>query len=133
VSDLGSAPGRRIDATHLAATVARQLGERRNQGFVRPQAERQFIAGALTAFPYLHFDVEQLAAENDLVFCRLTARGTHRAEFMRVSPSGRPVRFESVDIFRLLDAKIAEQWVVMDTFGLLQQIGAISSPGETQA
>jgi steroid delta-isomerase-like uncharacterized protein len=100
---------------------------------VGPQAERQFIAGALTAFPDLHFEVEQLVAEDDLVFCRLTVRGTHRAEFMGVPPSGRHVRFESVDIYRLLDTKIAEQWVVMDTFGLLQQIGAIPSPGEAQA
>jgi steroid delta-isomerase-like uncharacterized protein len=100
---------------------------------VGPHAERQFIAAALTAFPDLHFDVEQLGAENDLVFCRLTARGTHRAEFMGVPSSGRQVRFESVDIFRLVDAKIAEQWVVLDTFGLLQQIGAIPSPGEAEA
>jgi predicted ester cyclase len=81
---------------------------------VGPKAERQFIAGAITAFPDLRFDVEQLVAEDDLVVCRLTAHGTHRVEFMGVPPSGRQVRFESVDTFRLADAKIAEQWVVMD-------------------
>jgi len=89
------------------------------------QAEQQFIVTALTAFSDLHFEAEQLIAENDLVMCRLTARGTHRSEFMGVPPSGRHVDFQSVDIFRLSDGKIAEQWVVMDALGLLQQLGAI--------
>jgi len=92
---------------------------------VGPQAERQFIVTALTAFPDLQFEAEQLVAENDLVMCGLTARGTHRAEFMGVPPSGRHVDFQSVDTFRLSDGKIAEQWVVMDALGLLQQLGAI--------
>jgi len=92
---------------------------------VGPQAERQFIATVLAAFPDLNFETQQLVAEDDLVVSRLTAHGTHRGEFMGVPPSGRHVDFQSVDIYRLSDGKIAEQWVVMDALGLLQQLGAI--------
>jgi steroid delta-isomerase-like uncharacterized protein len=92
---------------------------------VGPQAERQFVATALAAFPDLRFEAQHLVAEDDLVVSRLTAQGTHRGEFMGVPASGRHVDFQAVETFRLLDGKIAEQWVVMDVFGLLQQLGAI--------
>jgi hypothetical protein len=35
---------------------------------------------------------------------------------------------QGVDIFRLLGDKIAEQWVVMDVLGLMQQLGAVPIP-----
>jgi hypothetical protein len=35
---------------------------------------------------------------------------------------------QSIDIFRLDGGTIAEQWVVMDALGLMQQLGAIPGP-----
>src|SRR3954447_17120681 len=90
-----------------------------------PQAELQFIATALAAFPDLRFEAQHLVAEDDLVMSRLTAQGPHQGEFMGVPASGRHIDIQTVDTFRLLDGKIAEQWVVMDVLGLLQQLGAI--------
>jgi steroid delta-isomerase-like uncharacterized protein len=96
---------------------------------VGPQAQLQFIAVVLAAFPDVHFTMEQLVAEENLVVSRLIVRGTHQAEFMGVPASDRQVNFQSVEIYRLSDAKIAEQWVVMDVLGLLQQLGAIPNAG----
>jgi predicted ester cyclase len=45
---------------------------------VGPQAERQHIADDLAAFPDLHFEIEQLIAEGDLVAARYLVQGTHR-------------------------------------------------------
>jgi predicted ester cyclase len=44
---------------------------------VGPQAERQHIAEDLAAFPDLHFQIEQLIAEGDLVAARYLVQGTH--------------------------------------------------------
>lgn len=95
---------------------------------VGPAAERQFIAGALAAFPDLRFDVEQLVAEGDLVIGRLTARGTHRGDFAGVPATGRAVVFQATESYRFEGDRIAEQWVLMDTLGLLQQLGATRPP-----
>ena len=38
-----------------------------------------------------------------------------------------------IEIYRLADRKIAEQWVVMDVLGMLQQLGAIPAPGQPGA
>ena len=82
----------------------------------------------LSAFPDLHLQPEHLIAQNGLVAVRFSVRGTHRGEFLGVPASGREVRFESMEVFRLASGKIAEQWVVMNALGLLQQLGAIPSP-----
>jgi steroid delta-isomerase-like uncharacterized protein len=96
---------------------------------VGPQAERQLIAGNLAAFPDLHFEIEQLIAEGDLVAARYRVQGTHQGEFLGIPGTGRPVIIQAVESYRLTDGKLAEQWVVMDALGLLQQLGAVPGPG----
>jgi steroid delta-isomerase-like uncharacterized protein len=96
---------------------------------VGPQAERQLIAANLAAFPDLHFEIEQLIAEGDLVTARYLVQGTHRGEFLGIPGTGRPVAIQAVESYRLAGGKLAEQWVVMDALGLLQQLGAVPGPG----
>jgi steroid delta-isomerase-like uncharacterized protein len=95
---------------------------------IGPRAQREFLVGVFNAFPDLDLTPEQLIAEDDLVTVRHVVRGTHRAEFLGVPATGRPVVFQAMDVFRLTDNKIAEQWVVIDALGLLQQLGAIPAP-----
>src|SRR4029450_7968063 len=45
---------------------------------VGPQAERQHIADNVVACADLHFEIEQLIAEGDLVAARYLVQGTHR-------------------------------------------------------
>ena len=96
---------------------------------VGPQAQREFLAGVFGAFPDLDLKPDQLIAEDNLVTVRHVVRGTHRGEFLGVPATGRVVTFQAVDIFRLTGNKIVEQWVIIDALGLLQQLGAIPSPG----
>jgi steroid delta-isomerase-like uncharacterized protein len=94
---------------------------------VGPQAERQHIADDLAAFPDLHFEIKQLIAEGDLVAARYLVQGTHRGEFLGIPGSGRPVTIQAVESYRLAGGKLADQWVVLDALGQLQQLG--SDPG----
>jgi predicted ester cyclase len=59
------------------------------------------------------------------VAARLTARGTHQGLFIGVPATGREINVEVMNFFRLDGDKIAEEWAVMNTMGLLQQIRAI--------
>ena len=51
--------------------------------------------------------------------------GTHKGELMGVAATDRTVEFESVDIIRVDDGKVAEHWGVTDVMTLMQQIGAV--------
>jgi steroid delta-isomerase-like uncharacterized protein len=96
---------------------------------VGPQAERQYVADTLIAFPDLHFGIEQLITEGDLVAARYLVQGTHQGEFLGIPGTGRQVIIQAVESYRLAGGKLAEQWVVMDALGLLQQLGAVPGPG----
>jgi predicted ester cyclase len=63
------------------------------------------------------------------VAARYMVQGTHRGEFLGIPGSGRRVTIQAVESYRLDGGKLAEQWVVMDALGLLQQLGAVPGPG----
>jgi steroid delta-isomerase-like uncharacterized protein len=92
------------------------------------EGQKQRIASFHQALPYVHLTLEDLIAEGDRVVFRITLRGTHSGTLMGVPPTGKRVTISAIDIARLADGKIVEHWGQMDTFGLLQQLGAISTP-----
>ncbi len=96
-----------------------------------PEAEQRLVEMYRAAFPDLRFTVEHLVAEGDSVAARLTARGTHRGELMGIPPTGKQVTLAVMELYRLADGKIAEQWVNFDALGMMQQVGAIPAPGQT--
>jgi steroid delta-isomerase-like uncharacterized protein len=97
---------------------------------VGPEAEMDFVKAVVAAFPDLHFTVNHVVAEGDFVADHLTGTGTHQGEFLGVPPTGRAVRFETMETYRVADGRVAEQWVLTDMLGVLQQLGVIPSPGE---
>jgi len=95
-----------------------------------PNAERQLVELYRAAFPDLRFTIEHLVAEGDLVVAHLTVRGTHRGELLGIPPTGTPITLAAMELYRIRDGKVAEQWVALDALGLLQQLGAVPTPGQ---
>ena len=54
-----------------------------------------------------------------------TYHGTHKGDLFGIAPTGRKVEFETVDVMRVRDGKIAEHWGVANLFSLMQQLGAL--------
>ena len=74
-----------------------------------------------------------LARRGDRVATRWRARGTHQGELMGVAPTGNRVEITGIQISRISGGKIAEEWVNYDAMSMMQQIGAIPSPGQAGA
>ena len=94
-----------------------------------PEGFKQFYATYRTAFPDTHLTIEDQIAEGDTVVSRWTATGTHQGPLMGIPPSGKRVRVTGITITRFASGKLAEEWFNYDTLGMLQQIGAIPTPG----
>jgi steroid delta-isomerase-like uncharacterized protein len=92
---------------------------------VAPDREgvKRLFAALHVAFPDLRATIHDQLAEGDRVATRKTFRGTHRGEFLGISPTGRAVTFDVIDVVRIDKGRIAEHWNVVDLMGLLQQIG----------
>jgi len=67
-----------------------------------------------------------LIADGDIVAQHLTLRGTHRGSTMPlladVPPSGRPIAWRFIHIWRVADGLIVEHWACRDDMGLLEQV-----------
>ena len=81
------------------------------------------------AFPDFEATIDDIVAEGDKVVIRQTWSGTHKGEFMGVPPTGKSVSFGVIDIIRIDGGKFVEHWGQMDTMGMMQQLGAIPTPG----
>lgn len=90
-----------------------------------PEAMRQVVMMLRTAFPDLHFTVEELVAEGDTVAGRVTMSGTHEGPFMGIAPTGRAIRQAHMHFVRFADGKAIEQRGVRDDLGMMQQLGVI--------
>lgn len=84
-----------------------------------------------SAFPDLKVTIDDLVAEGDKVVIRATWSGTQRGEFMGVPPTGKSVSFGVIDIVRIAGDKFVEHWGQVDSMGMMQQLGAIPTPGQS--
>ena len=83
---------------------------------------KQSVTMFRSAFPDLHYTLDDVRSEGDLVAIRLTARGTHKGMFMGISPTDKEVAFGGMTFMRLRDGKILERWGLSDMPGLMQQL-----------
>ncbi len=97
-----------------------------NQGL---EAYKQVLSMYMTAFPDLHFTIEDMIAEGDTVVVRYTTRGTHQGNFMGIPPTGKQVSGTGIFIDRIVNGKAVEQWINGDDLGLLQQLGVVPAMG----
>ncbi len=90
-----------------------------------PEGVKEFITTYRAAFPDARIMVEQQLAEGELVATRWSGRGTHEGELMGIEPTGKQVTVSGLTISRLENDKIVEEHQNWDTFGMMQQLGAV--------
>jgi predicted ester cyclase len=136
---------------HLGVAALRRAGERWNAGDLDGYLEiydpgvvihgyqgvepglasaRQFYAGFFTAFPGAQLTFEDVFPYEDRVACRFVLRGTHGGPLMGMPATGKAVVMPGITILRFVGNKCVERWSQADFLGLLQQVGAIPTPGQ---
>jgi predicted ester cyclase len=99
-------------------------------GFPRgPEGFKQYASMMRTAFPDLDLTIEDQVAEENKVVHRIIARGTHKGDLMDIAPTNKQVEINVIAIDHISGGKVLETWVVVDMFGMMQQIGVIPPPG----
>ena len=78
------------------------------------------------AFSDVHYEIEDMIAEGDMVACRITVSGTQDGEFQGNPPTGKRFSVDHVHWHCLADGKLVERWAVRDDLGAAQQLGLLS-------
>jgi steroid delta-isomerase-like uncharacterized protein len=86
---------------------------------------KQYIQMFRTAFPDVHFTIEDIVGEGDTVAVRHTGRGTHQGELFGIPPTGKQLTVTGMTCHRFVNGKLVESWVNVDNLGMLQQLGVI--------
>ena len=91
-------------------------------------AFRQLLGVFDTAFPRHRVQVEGMTAEGDFVSVLHTHTATHTGPFMGMPSTGKQAVVSGIELFRIVEGKIAEFWRKDDDVSLLMQLGAIPAP-----
>ena len=81
-----------------------------------------------SGFPDIVFSIQEQITENDKVASRFEWTGTHTGAFLGIPATGRTIRVWGIVIDRLEDGRIKETRIIMDTFGMLTQLGVLPRP-----
>jgi steroid delta-isomerase-like uncharacterized protein len=90
-----------------------------------PQDVKEFVQQYRSAFSDARITVDDQIAEGDTVATRWTGRGTHDGDLMGIAPTRKQATVSGITISRLQNGKVIEEWTNWDTFGMLQQLGAV--------
>jgi steroid delta-isomerase-like uncharacterized protein len=91
---------------------------------------KQSMREMFSAFPDIHWTIDDMIVEGDKAAIRYTITGTHKGELMGILATNKKVTISVIGIDRLDGGKLVEAWDRMDTLGLMQQLGVIPTPGE---
>jgi steroid delta-isomerase-like uncharacterized protein len=97
------------------------------------EAMKTFAAEFRKAFPDFRDSIDIQIAEGDMVATRFTSRGTHRGTFMGVEPTNKELSWTGISIDRISpEGRIVESWTNWDMMGMMQQLGAVQAPGQSE-
>jgi predicted ester cyclase len=90
------------------------------------QGDIQFLR---TTFPDFNLTIEDMVADEDKLWVRMTARGTNLGGFMG-PPNGKSFEVAVFDTCRFSEGKMVEHWGSPDRFALLTQLDLLPKPAK---
>lgn len=96
------------------------------------EGAEQFYTAYWAAFPDVRVTIEDVVDEGGKLAARYTVRATHEGGFMGVPATGKRVTFDGMTILRFEGGKCVERWQSADMLGLMQQLGAVPTPGQPE-
>ncbi len=91
------------------------------------EANKEFNASLFEGFPDIQQIVEDAIAEGDKVAFRSTLKGTHKGNFMGISPTGKWVATSgNFNLLRISEGKIVEWWYETNLLEVMKQLGVSS-------
>jgi steroid delta-isomerase-like uncharacterized protein len=91
------------------------------------------IGAIVAALPDLTNVEQDIIAERDIVSVRAVVEGTHKGDLLGIAASGKRVKWDAVDVYRIADGKIAEEWAADDLLAFVYGVGAYTPPWLAEA
>lgn len=113
---------------YLHPTFYQHHPRNHDEDLLKPASLRTWLTAVRDTVSKMRMQVELIFAEQDQVMVHLHGSGTYQADPKKPS-SGAPLKWTTTAMVRVTEDKIAESWVISDSLGILQQIGAVPKLG----
>jgi steroid delta-isomerase-like uncharacterized protein len=90
---------------------------------------KQWATAFRTAFPDIHYTIEDSIEAGDKFVSRLTATGTMRGDFAGMPATGKHATWTEIHIVRTANGQVVEHWGLVQELGMMVQLGVIPAPG----
>jgi predicted ester cyclase len=87
------------------------------------------LQSLFAAFPDAELTIDNMRAENNQVEFYWKFSGTNTGSFRGMEPTGKSVNITGTNVEVFDDDRIVEHFSSMNRFGIMQQLGLLSSPG----
>jgi predicted ester cyclase len=94
---------------------------------------KQWAFALRTAFPDIHYTIDDSIEAGDKFVSRLTATGTMRGDFAGMPATGKFAKWTEIHIVRVANEHIVEHWGIVDQLGMMVQLGIVPAPGRVPA
>jgi predicted ester cyclase len=98
-----------------------------------PESLKEHVVLLRTAFPDLHFRIEDLIADEEYAAAHVTFSGTHKGVFRGLPPTHTSCVQAQMHIVRFVERKVVEHWAVRDDLCFMQQLGMVPSSGQVSS
>jgi len=92
------------------------------------QGLKETLARIRHAFPDSKWSVEEQIGEANKVLTRFVWSGTHQGEFLGIPATNRTIRVWGMVIDRFEEGKVKSTRILLDTLGIMQQLGVVPAP-----
>ena len=95
-----------------------------------PDGLRAYFAELFAAFPDLRYEVVDMIVDGDRVAVRWRARGTFSGRpFDGIAPTGARAEIEGIDLGRIEDGLLVENYATWDDAAVARQLGLLPARG----
>ena len=100
------------------------VGHVNGQTIPSREVGKGFVSGLLSAFPDIHYSVDDSLQAGNRAAVRWSATATHTGNLFGLPPTQKRVNMIGMTMFRVENGQVAELWDVWDEAGLMKQVGA---------
>ena len=100
------------------------VGHVNGQTIPSREVGKGFVTALLSAFPDIHYSIEDALEVGDRAAVRWSATATHTGNLFGLAATQKKVSMIGMTIFLIENGEVAELWDVWDEAGLMKQLGA---------
>ncbi|MDE5974277.1 MAG: ester cyclase [Eubacterium sp.] len=110
---------------YISNACVQKIGK--NETFIGIEGMRQHLLAVRTTYPDYTMEIIRQFEDGETVVSEFIMRGTHKGEFIGITPTNKVIEIKGVNIDKIVNGKIVEHGGTANTFEAFWENGLITS------